>query len=303
MLLFIKTNARRAIAGVLFLLCAANIIIWSDVAAKENQPDMLVSFFDVGQGDAELIQTRDGTKILIDGGPDSKILSLLAEKIPYYDRNIDIVIATHPHKDHITGLIDVMKRFHVGVFIDSGVFYNTTEIHELEGAVAQNGARHILADQPMKIIFYKNAALNILAPLTSFASSTPKNIHDAMIVSELNFENKKILFMGDTEKKLEQQLLSHCAFGYVDILKVGHHGSKTSTTAQLLAVINPHDAIISVGKNNFGHPNQGVMNRLLAIGTNIFRTDVNGSVDASIFQYQINVASQKQFKRLSQILD
>lgn len=290
---FIISQRKNIVGSALLFVLAITSIIWSEVFRAENQPDMAISVFNVGQGDATFIQARDGTQILTDGGPDGTILSLLKEKMPYYDRSIDVVIATHPHKDHIAGLIDVLQRYQVGTFIESGTLYNTPEFYELERIIDGKGIRRIVLDHPGEITFYDHAVLRLLTPTLSFASTTLKNVHDADIVSELDFEGKKILLMGDAEKNIEKQLVDEKIIGKVDILKVGHHGSKTSSTEQFLWVARPEYAIISVGRNRYGHPHQITLNHLSNVGAKILRTDIVGTVDVNIEHGTLLVQSEK----------
>ncbi len=264
------------------LLVSSNFLIWSAIFEKQKQGDMEISFFNVGQGDSIFIQFKDGTDILIDGGPTNKILSLLSENLPFYDHHIDMVLLTHPHLDHVTGLIDVLKKYNVGMVLESGAPYPTPESQEFEQVIKEKNIRKIVIDHPVSVSFADSAILKILLPTESFENKVLKNVHDSMMVSELDYENKKILLMGDAEKKLEQKLTRENTIGVVDILKVGHHGSKTSSTQNFLNVVRPRYAIISVGRNRFGHPNQEVLSRLLDFGIKTFRTDIHGTVRASI---------------------
>lgn len=290
---FINNNKKHIVRAVILFVFASNIIVWGEIFTKERESDMRTSVLNVGQGDSIFISSRDGTQILIDGGPNNISLSMLKDRMPFYDRTIDVVIATHPHKDHITGLIDIFQRYNVGTFIESGAAYNTAEYYELENLVQKSGARHIVLGRPAQMLFYDGARLKLLTPIRSFDGAILKNVHDADIISELDFHGRKILFMGDAEKKLEQQLMNQQITGIVDVLKVGHHGSKTSSSAEFLSVVRPTYAIISVGKNNYGHPNQGVLNRLVSFGAQVLRTDIVGTVDIDIQNGALQVSSAK----------
>ncbi|MEK9175347.1 MAG: MBL fold metallo-hydrolase [Patescibacteria group bacterium] len=290
---FIEKNKKYIVSIATLFLFTANIIIWSEVFKKEHESDIQASIFNVGQGDSIFINSRDGAQILIDGGPNSKVLSMLKDRMPYYDNSIDVVIATHPHKDHISGLIDVFKRYDVTTFIESGAKYNTSEYYELEKLIQNSGARRIMLGKPARLLFYNNAQLKLLTPTASFDNTALKNVHDADIVSELDFQGRRILLMGDAEKNLEKQLISSNLLTFVDVLKVGHHGSKTSSIAEFLSVINPKYSIISVGKNNYGHPNQNVLDRLTSIGSYILRTDIVGTIDINIKNGVLQVRAEK----------
>lgn len=260
-------------------MALAGLYLWN----LEQKPELQVYFFDVGQGDSIFIEAKDGTQILIDGGPTNKILPLLGGVMPFYDHSIDAVILTHPHADHVSGLIEVLKRYSVGSVIESGASYNTAEAKEFENLVSEKHIKKIIINKPTKLSFFKNAALNFLFPDKSFDGRILKNVHDSALVSELDFEGKKILFMADAEKNLERYLIQKGVLGDVDVLKIGHHGSKTSSNDFFLKVVKSEYAVISVGsRNRYGHPPQDVLSRLATAGAKIFRTDINGTIKLNI---------------------
>lgn len=275
-------SSKKIISGAIVLLTAVNIVLWSEVMRRANIPDLSVTFFDVGQGDAEFIEAKDGTQILIDGGPNNKILSLLTSRMPWHDRSIDAVIITHPHADHITGLIDVFERYDVDMIFESGASYHTAESIELERLIEAEGAERIVVDGPLAFQFFDGARIQFLSPRESFEGKDIKKIHDAMLVSQLIYQGRKILFMGDAEKNIEHSLGAEGVLNDVDILKVGHHGSKTSTTGNFLRIIQPEYAVISVGKNRYGHPHQDVLSRLNAFHAKILRTDIKGTITLAL---------------------
>src|SRR3989344_1424171 len=275
---FFEIYEKQIIWAVVFFLFSLNLIIWRSVLAESRAPEIAVYFFDVGQGDSEFISARDGTQILIDGGPNSKVLSGLARAMPYYDNSIDVIILTHPHADHVSGLIDVLNRYKVGMIIESGADYNTAEYAEFEHIVAKKNIKKIIIDHPAEMSFYGGAVLKFLYPLRSHDGEILKNVHDAMVVGELDFEERKILFMGDAEKNIEARLVYDGVVGGVDVLKAGHHGSKTSSNRFFLDVVKPEYAVVSAGKENrYGHPNQQILSNLEAAGAKIFRTDLDGT--------------------------
>ncbi|MBI2023097.1 MBL fold metallo-hydrolase [Candidatus Giovannonibacteria bacterium] len=273
-----KSYYKKGLWILFFVLAASNLIIWQAVFEKESEPDLAVYFLNVGQGDSIFIQARDGTQVLIDGGPNSQVLSKLGSVMPYYDRSIDAVILTHPHKDHVSGLIEVLKRYEVGAVFESGMEYNTSEAGEFERLIFSKGVKKIDVKGPTKLSFFNGGEIKFLYPDVSFEGRSLKNAHDAMLVAELIFESKKIMFMGDAEKGLEAALSWRGLIDDVDVLKVGHHGSKNSSSDVFLRKVKPEYSVISVGKNNYGHPTSEAMTRLASVGSKIFRTDRDGTV-------------------------
>lgn len=294
MLKFLEIYRKQFIWAIIFFLFAVNFVVWSSVFASSSASELSVYFFDVGQGDSEFISAKDGTQILIDGGPNSKILAGLGEAMPYYDNSIDVVILTHPHADHVAGLIEVLNRYKVGMVIESGTEYNTAEYHEFERIIKEKNINKIIIDRPVELLFYSGAVLKFLYPERSYEGEAPENVHDATVVGELYFEGKKILFMGDAEKNIEGRLVYEGVVGDVDVLKVGHHGSKTSSNDFFLSAVKPEYAIVSSGKGNrYGHPAQQTLSNLEAVGAKIFRTDSDGTVRVNIDRGVLELIPEK----------
>lgn len=254
-----------------------------------NQRDGLlkVYFFDVSQGDAIFIESPSGYQLLIDGGPDNKILSKLGEVMPFWDKDIDMVIATHPHADHIVGLIDVFNRYEVENIIEAKETYNSSEFRAWREAVKKEGANEIeaVAGLPRagrggKVIdLGDGVTLTILHPFESVADDNPKNPHDDVVAVMLKYGELEVMLTGDMEEKIERRLIME---GYdldSDVLKVGHHGSKTSTSEEFLSAVSPDIAIIQVGaKNRYGHPAPEVLERLEKYDIKHYRNDLDGDI-------------------------
>ncbi|MFY9462828.1 MAG: MBL fold metallo-hydrolase, partial [Candidatus Sungiibacteriota bacterium] len=241
--------------------------------------NLVMRVFDIGQGDSIFIEMPNGNQVLIDGGPSDAVLARLGRVMPFWDRSIDLVILTHPHADHITGLIQVLKRYDVGMVLTSGVNYSTPEWNEWRALLERKHIPVVIAKRGQRARFSKTAYLDILTPFQSFIGASPKNVHDAMIVSKLYDASATALLTGDMEKSLEYQILFFGDDIKSDVLKIGHHGSKTSTTEDFLAAVSPKIAVISVGKKNrYGHPYQQTLDTLKKFGVKIFRTDQDGDV-------------------------
>lgn len=262
------------------VLAGGTILVWVAVFQIEaSRGKLIFDVFAIGQGDSIFIQSDSGTQVLIDGGPDSKVLAKLGEVMPFWDRSIDIVVLTHPHADHVVGLIDVLKRYRVGRVIESEVNYSTPEYAEWRRILKEQNIPVTIAHAGMRVALSLQTKLDILAPLRSFIGVSPKNVHDAMVMSRLIYGSTTVLLTGDSEGPLEYQLIGSGATLQADILKVGHHGSKTSTTDELLHAVAPRVAIISVGrKNSYGHPHQQTLDTLEKFGVKTFRTDLDGDV-------------------------
>lgn len=220
---------------------------------------------------------------MIDGGPDNKILQELGRVMPFNDRSIDLVILTHPHADHVSGLIEVLKRYKVDKILENYVPYSTAEYAEWNEA--KEGSEVIEARAGQVVDLGNGAKLSLLYPYDSGAGDMPisivaKNAHDFMVIPRLDYGSEGVLFMGDAEAKMESRLISDGASLSAQFLKIGHHGSKTSTTDKFLDAVNPGVAFIEVGvKNHYGHPHPTVLERLDNRGIKYYRTDVDGAVE------------------------
>lgn len=234
-----------------------------------------VWFFDVGQGDATLIETPSGKQILIDGGPDQMVLQKLPQAMWPWDRSLDAIVVTHPDADHITGLVSVLERYQVDAIYETGVRGGTSVITELSVAIDEEEAkRHIArAGQSFE---YDGVVFDILWP-TQQVVATEKDRNNTSIVLRVRYGDTTILLTGDAEADAETMFGKRA--GDVDVLKVGHHGSRTSTSNFFLQAVTPEYAIISSGEDNrYGHPHPIVLSRLRDVGTRVWRTDTDGDI-------------------------
>lgn len=274
-----KINAVKIQLAFLGFLGFAVCAIWYAVFYVEARKNLRIIFFDIGQGDSELVEFPNGNQVLIDGGPDARVVEKLGSVMPFWDRSLDLVILTHPHVDHLAGLLEVLKRYNVGMVMEAGVNYSTSEYAEWHKLLKEKGIPIIIAKRGQRIVAGTNSFFDVLAPFDDFVGKSVSNVHDAMIVSRLRYGSTTVLFTGDAEKPVEYRLLMSNTDLAADILKVGHHGSKTSTTEDFLTRVHPRFAVISVGKKNkYGHPHQGVIDRLKSFGIETLRTDENGDI-------------------------
>lgn len=239
-----------------------------------------VYFLDVGQGDAIFVQTPSGRQILIDGGPDSTILRRLGEVMPLYDRSLDLVVLTHPDADHLSGLNSVLGRYEVNLIWETGMACATSLCLEWEENKREEGAKVQTAFFGQKIEAGDGVSFLVLHPFEDEKGKIFSKRNNAAIVLKLLYGQQSVLLTADIEKQAETKLLAAGADLDADFLKVGHHGSKTSTTAEFLKAVSPLSAFIEVGaKNRYGHPTEEVLSRLENYGVKYYRTDTAGTVE------------------------
>lgn len=235
---------------------------------------LTVWVFDVGQGDAIFIDGPE-KQVLIDGGRGSSVLNRLSTVMPFYDPSIDLVIATHPHADHVGGLDDVLGHYDVADVWWNGEGYKSEDQAAFEDRFSQT---HASIPQIGDIYDLGNGAVLsvVYVPSLSF-HETLEDPNDASIVCLLTYGETTILLTGDSG--IEQEQLFVAALPHVDVLKVGHHGSDTSTSATMLNRIMSDAAIISVGVNNdYGHPDPVILDRLMRFEIPVWRTDQDGNI-------------------------
>ena len=251
-------------------------VLWSEVASSSS---LELVFFDVGQGDAIFFETPQGHQVLIDGGPDSKVLSRLGEVMPFWDKTLDLVVLTHPDADHVTGLIAVFASYEVKNVLWTKKRKDTRAFEAFKRALEKEGAHEILAQAGQRIVFAgSKAVLEILYPGEEIDIQKKKS-NESTIILRLVYGEHKALFLGDTVKKIERELVKAERELEANILKVAHHGSKTSTARELLETVRPEIAVISVGKDNrYGHPTQETLASLAEYGIEVRRTDQEGTI-------------------------
>src|SRR3989338_2738484 len=261
-----------------YIFSLALIIIaflaWSTVFGLEGRK---LNFYvlDIGQGDAIFIETPTKNQILIDGGPDNSVLEELGEVMPFHDRSIDVVMMTHPNLDHVAGLVDVLKNYDVKYFVDTDDGYYLAGYEELKKIIREKNITRIKAERGARIILDRGVELTILHP-DKLVSGDPN--HNT-IVAKLSFGEIDFLLTGDAEKGEELKLAQGEDNLESEVLKVGHHGSKTSSNPLFLEKVKPDYALISVGaKNRYGHPTKQVLEALEEVGARIFRTDLNSRI-------------------------
>jgi len=256
-------------------------ILVSLTAATMPDERLHVSFLDVGQGDAILIR-KGNQQVLVDGGPSPQAIGLgLGEKMPFWDRTIELVVSTHPSADHVAGLIEVLDRYRVEQVLSPALDFQSEIYSEWLRLVGENGIE-VTAAQAGQQIDLGGVIIEVLNPPLLPFTGTESDVDNNGVVLRLSLGEIAFLLTADTMWQAEFELIARRANLASTVLKVAHHGSDTSTTAEFLAVVNPRLAVISVGADNrFGHPTPEVIARLEdRIGAaNIYRTDEQGTIE------------------------
>lgn len=248
-------------------------------AVKEEKPtetipsgQMKVHFINVGQGDSILIQFHNGQTMLIDAGPDDSVVSYLNQQ---GIKKINYLVATHPHADHIGGMATVIRTFDIEKVYMPRVTHTTKTYENVLLAIKAKGLKITSARVGTAVFNQDGIKVNFVAP----CGSSYDNLNNYSAVVKVQHGNTSFLLTGDAESLSEQQMLSSGANLKSDVLKVGHHGSKSSTTPSFLKAVSPKYAVISCGAGNqYGHPHKETISKLANAGVNVYRTDTNGTV-------------------------
>lgn len=273
------TRQLRSVVWLFICVAVLIVIVIAVYTLAPHRQTLKVSFLDIGQGDAIFIQAPNKYQLLIDGGPSAQVLGELGRVMPWFDRTIDAVIATHPDKDHIGGLIDVFELFSIGTLIDNGfeaeddleeAYIQTAKEYGIQRTKAVRGMRILLDDA-------HGVYLDILYPDQQFTGS--RNGNNASVVTRLVYGEVSMLLTGDLEIQGEQRLVQDDSVIQSTILKLGHHGSRTSSSMQFLNKVHPDLAIIQAGKeNSYGHPHTQVIERLDDLGISYLCTCEQGTL-------------------------
>ncbi len=272
-------------ASIFLVLFISGFIFFYYRYYESELHNFKVTFLNVGQGDAALIQFINGEKMLVDCGPDKIILSALGKNLAFYDRKIDYVLATHPDLDHYGGCIDVVKNYKVKKIITNGKEKPYDPYwREWNKSMIESGAGLVKMDKP-DVWTIASDTLQFVSPDPTLSLQAKEiDNNNFSIVFRLTHGDEKFLFTGDMEEPLEKLLgerycssTSTCLL-QSDILKVGHHGSDGASSELFLSFVKPRIAVISVGKNKYGHPTLRAIKHIERTGAQIERTDLEGDV-------------------------
>ena len=253
-----------------------------------HRPDgrVRLTVLDVGQGDSILVEGGRGGRMLVDGGPDpDRLLRLLDDRLPPWDRRIDILVLTHPHEDHVAGLPLLLERYRVGRVFEPGMRGPGLGYAAWEADLATAGiasGRLATGDR----LWLDDLRLDVLWPDPGTVPRAPPDegtgINNVSIVFLGTVGERRFLLTGDVEEGVDPALVAR-RLPRLDLLKVAHHGSRTATTDAFVEAVDPAVAVVSAGAGNrYGHPAPGTLDRLRANGARVFRTDTDGSIEVTI---------------------
>lgn len=267
---YIKRNRHRVIIIGLLLI---SIVVWSAVF---RMPDgnLHIKVFDVGQGDSIFIRTPAGYKILIDGGSNDKVLDHLGNQLPFFDKTLDLVVLTHPQSDHLAGLIEVAKRYEIKRLWVSYSENDTAQYSEWENVLGTQGLEGRVVWSGDQLVFSDNVVLQVQWPRIESASD---DLNTTSVVILIDYNDFEGLLTGDADNQVQPYTESTLE---VEFLKVPHHGAKTALDKAFTSKLSPEISVISVGsRNRYGHPAQNTIDLLRSLGSELHRTDEDGTVE------------------------
>lgn len=255
-----------------------NLTFWAVVYTRPDNKFHLY-FFDVGQGDSIFIKTPKNYQILIDGGPDQRVLERLGQVLPFWDRSIDLVILTHPQADHATGLVEVLRRYKIGKFVYNPTTAEGSEITEIKRIIADRKIEMAAFLAGEQVLSFDGVSLVSLWPDDQMTIFEAINPNQASTVIRGSYQDFSVLLTGDAELGLENPILEIKALDWepVEILQIPHHGSKNAVGEGVLQQLHPKTAVISVGQNSYGHPNSDLVKMLEDYRVDVWRTDEKGT--------------------------
>lgn len=258
------------------VLLASNLLLWSDMA-KAKKPASGFYFLNVGQGDSELAIFPTGAKVITDAGPGRQVATEAQSVLGTLDNYIDVAVITHPQLDHYGGFSELLTHYDVGIFITNGREADsaTREWQTLMRTIKNKNIPILVLGAGDKISLAGDR-IDFLSPNTKLQAS--KELNDTALVQKVTMGGVTELLTSDMGDKVEKTLMKAGVNLRADILKVGHHGSKYSSSATFLKAVSPAAAVIEVGKNTYGHPTQAVLDRLANVGASVFRTDILGTI-------------------------
>lgn len=271
---------------VIGLLGIVAVLSWLPYLLRYDQ-QLHISFLDVGQGDAILIETPLNQQILIDGGPDGTIINHLSNFLPFYDRSLDMILLTHPHSDHLTGLIDVLRRYEVKLVALADIDYDS-QVYKTFKKILEEAKINVLKVETGDSFDFGGGVVGEvwwpkLAKISECDANKSEcaNINDFSVVLKLDYQDFEVVLTGDAEAPIQGEILDLVVITEdIEVLKVPHQGAKDGLNKEFLKLIDPKLAVISVGeRNRYGHPEQEVIDFIESLGAKVKRTDKDGSIE------------------------
>lgn len=273
-----KDQKQYLLYFTLILIFLTSYLFFLDFSNLQKEGKLTLAVLDVGQGDAIFVESPTGMQILIDAGGGERIVSNLTKIMSPFDRSIDVAIITNPDRDHIGGFESIIANYEIGILFEPGTYNDSTTYENISSQVARQKIPHFLARQGTILYLGDGSYLEILFPDRDVKDF---NTNDGSVVARLVYGKSSILLMGDATFKSEKIILSDYDQNFLDsdILKVGHHGSKTSSSLDFIKTVSPKYALISLGQGNkYGHPHSEVLKILEGIDAEILRTDELGTI-------------------------
>lgn len=264
-------------AIVLLLLTAVSIALWALLTPSAATGLLQVTFLDVGQGDAAWLKTPDGLDILIDGGYQSEGLGLVSYLQEHGVIDIEVIVLSHPHADHVGGLVTVLQSMDVDAAVTNCQDYSSTVYQTFKDLLVTKAIPTVCAQDGDSLAWGSYISATVVNPPDPLMTA-PDPINNNSVVLRISYGAIDFLFTGDIESEAEAEILGRGRTVEAEILKVAHHGSDSSSTAPFLTAVDPEMAVISVGPNSYGHPTAEAIQRLRDAGATIYRTDLNGTI-------------------------
>lgn len=263
----------KKIVSVLFFIIILSFLAWLQLNSSEKKLE--IYFLDIGQGDAILIRTPEGKNILIDGGPDNLLLYRLGEFLPWWERKIDYLVISHYHADHMLGLIELLDKYQVNNVLVSAHQPEGDFLFDLwQKKLLAKNVKPQIVKAGEKFLFTDDLFFQVLS-----ADFNHEDYNDNSVVIKLTYQQIDLLLTGDFTSVEEEDLLKSSFDLASEILKVGHHGSKYSSSAEFLVRVQPELCLIQLGQDNsFGHPHPELLERLAEIHCQVFRNDLLGTI-------------------------
>ncbi len=282
-----KTHTKET-ALIIIGVVVFDIFLWGAIINTSHR-ETTVHFFDVGQGDSELVRLGGNALMLVDGGPaNDLVIENLNRTVLEQRRYIDIVFLSHPQIDHFGGLLSVFEQYQVGALLHSGKRGEGIAAREFWDAASRYNIREIVLEKGDRICF-RSDCFSVLSPSHEDKEKLSEN--DLSLALLLQAKGSKLLFIGDSGSLTEDKIAAEA--GLIDVLKVSHHGSKFSSSEQFLRAVMPRIAVIEVGKNSYGHPSPDTLARLKKIGASVLRTDERGTISLIIEKDEISIFARE----------